>query len=318
MSTDPKAHDTRTIRERCRELIDYCNGAELTDLARDCIDVAIRHGLWNDPAQRPIDFDPRLSPQPVYEAEQFPVCRYLELHCRIIQAELVARESGSEAAFLPVEEPLVSAGGWDEVVFYEGGIRYETAARAFPATAAVVDELPQDVRQCGVIMLSRLRPGTHIMPHCGLTNRRLRVHLGLRIPQDAVLRIADRFLQWEEGKCLIFDDSFEHEIWQFGQFSRVVLLVDTPHPAAAGTMVHPGCTELEQRIATLLKQRGLRRMAREAETGRLTLEPDDSNARLIRRIMAELNAASVGLDEHGELVCDRAPLALGPQGSGSP
>ena len=35
---------------------------------------------------------------------------------------------------------------------------------------------------------------------------------------------------WQEGKFLIFDDSFEHEVWHNGTSVRLVLIVDVWHP----------------------------------------------------------------------------------------
>lgn len=35
---------------------------------------------------------------------------------------------------------------------------------------------------------------------------------------------------WQEGKFLIFDDSFEHEVWHEGEGLRLVLIVDFWHP----------------------------------------------------------------------------------------
>lgn len=35
---------------------------------------------------------------------------------------------------------------------------------------------------------------------------------------------------WEEGKFIIFDDSFEHEVWHDGTELRLVLIVDIWHP----------------------------------------------------------------------------------------
>lgn len=35
---------------------------------------------------------------------------------------------------------------------------------------------------------------------------------------------------WKEGKVLIFDDSFEHEVWHNGTNVRLVLIVDVWHP----------------------------------------------------------------------------------------
>ena len=35
---------------------------------------------------------------------------------------------------------------------------------------------------------------------------------------------------WEEGKVLVFDDSFEHEAWNDSEAPRVVLIFDIWHP----------------------------------------------------------------------------------------
>lgn len=36
--------------------------------------------------------------------------------------------------------------------------------------------------------------------------------------------------EWKEGKVLMFDDSFEHEVWHEGDSLRLVLIVDFWHP----------------------------------------------------------------------------------------
>ena len=33
-----------------------------------------------------------------------------------------------------------------------------------------------------------------------------------------------------QGKCMVFDDSFEHEAWHKGETTRVVLVFDVWHP----------------------------------------------------------------------------------------
>ena len=35
---------------------------------------------------------------------------------------------------------------------------------------------------------------------------------------------------WQEGKFIVFDDSFEHEVWHKGTELRLVLIVDFWHP----------------------------------------------------------------------------------------
>ena len=105
--------------------------------------------------------------------------------------------------------------------------------------------------------LSLLPAGTSILPHCGPTNQRLRLHLPLRLPRTAggasccSLRVGGfgggaagggeaathRTVEWEEGKVLAFDDAYEHEVVCSpecsGAAGRLVLVADVMHPAAA-------------------------------------------------------------------------------------
>ena len=73
---------------------------------------------------------------------------------------------------------------------------------------------------------SLFRPGTHLYPHSGEIPNVLRCHLPLVVPVgDQGLRIGGETRVWQPGKCLVFDDTFEHEAWNRGDGDRVVLLV---------------------------------------------------------------------------------------------
>uniref|UniRef100_A0A663E9X4 Aspartyl/asparaginy/proline hydroxylase domain-containing protein n=1 Tax=Aquila chrysaetos chrysaetos TaxID=223781 RepID=A0A663E9X4_AQUCH len=78
-----------------------------------------------------------------------------------------------------------------------------------------------------------MHPGTHVWPHTGPTNCRLRMHLGLVIPKEGC-RIRCGMVPGGnpalEGKVLIFDDSFEHEVWQDAENYRLIFIVDVWHP----------------------------------------------------------------------------------------
>ena len=75
-----------------------------------------------------------------------------------------------------------------------------------------------------------MHPGVHVWPHCGPTNCRIRAHLGLVVPDGVRIRVTDDIRTWKEGKFIIFDDSFEHEVWHDGDSYRIVLIVDIWHP----------------------------------------------------------------------------------------
>ncbi len=82
-------------------------------------------------------------------------------------------------------------------------------------------------------MFSILSPRKHILDHRGPYKGVLRYHLGLIVPREAErcrIRVGEDIRHWEEGKSLIFDDTFNHEVWNDTDETRVVLFVDVLRP----------------------------------------------------------------------------------------
>ena len=75
-----------------------------------------------------------------------------------------------------------------------------------------------------------LKTGTHIRTHTGPSNERLRLHLTLIHSGGARIRVGNEWRTWQEGKAIIFDDSWEHEVIHTGDDDRVVLIMDIWHP----------------------------------------------------------------------------------------
>jgi len=80
-----------------------------------------------------------------------------------------------------------------------------------------------------------MRPGAKVAAHCGPTNHRLRLHLGLLVPSlrdggGASITVAGEARRWEEGRVLAFDDSWEHTVSNAASSPRVVLIVDVWQP----------------------------------------------------------------------------------------
>lgn len=44
------------------------------------------------------------------------------------------------------------------------------------------------------------------------------------------MRVGDEIRYPEAGKCIIFDDSFNHEAWHEGDQTRLILILDFWHP----------------------------------------------------------------------------------------
>ena len=62
--------------------------------------------------------------------------------------------------------------------------------------------------------LSVLSGSTHLAPHHGIMNTKLRAHLPLLIPAHPapVLVVAGTNLTWTEGTMIVFDDTYKHEV----------------------------------------------------------------------------------------------------------
>jgi len=84
------------------------------------------------------------------------------------------------------------------------------------------------------IKFSAIQPGTHVAPHTGPSNQRLRVHLSLVHTGGARIRVGTEWRSWEEEKVIILDSSWEHEVVHDGNDTRIILiqslLLDIWHP----------------------------------------------------------------------------------------
>ncbi|MDQ6818883.1 MAG: aspartyl/asparaginyl beta-hydroxylase domain-containing protein [Actinomycetota bacterium] len=178
---------------------------------------------------------PDLESRPWHDASDFPLASYLESHFEAIRDEVLALEG---ARFHRESERLQRTGDWDVAFFYERGRRRDEVCEACPVTTHGIETLPALRTAAGLIYVSRMRPKTHIRPHRGPTNLRLRCHLGIMVPDgDCALRVGDAVRPWQEGRCLVFDDSVEHEAWNQTSDDRIVLVVDLWHPGLSATEV---------------------------------------------------------------------------------
>jgi len=80
-----------------------------------------------------------------------------------------------------------------------------------------------------------LHPGATILPHCGPSNARLRLHLPIALSPGATIRVGGEARRaWAEGEPLVLDDSFEHDVRHRGDAPRVLLILDFWHPELRG------------------------------------------------------------------------------------
>ena len=197
-----------------------------------------------DPRQRPkLFFFPGLPNHPYHDPFLQPWAQRLAEAFADIRSEAtrVLHEDRCLPNFVDVA-PGVRPGhlagaaaspSWEALFFYRHGNRFEANHLRCPATSALLEsiELCRIDSDAPEICFSVLRPGTHILPHHGVTNARLVMHLPLVVPNDCALNlIGAGEHRWQEGRLVMFDDTFQHEAWNRSQASRTILLMDCWNP----------------------------------------------------------------------------------------
>jgi aspartyl/asparaginyl beta-hydroxylase (cupin superfamily) len=97
-----------------------------------------------------------------------------------------------------------------------------------PRTMALLDGIPGLFEA----FFSILEGGKSIPAHEGPYRGYLRYHLGLLVPEESPpsIRLKDQVYTWKEGESVLFDDSWEHEVYNRSPGDRVVLIVDIRRP----------------------------------------------------------------------------------------
>lgn len=136
----------------------------------------------------------------------------------------------------PDQYRLSTENNWKTFVLYGFGQLLEKNAVLAPKTSKILESVPN----LQTAMFSILAPGYHIPAHKGVTKGILRSHLGLIIPKDREkcrIRVDDTITPWKEGEIFVFDDTYEHEVWNDTDEERVILLFDFDRPMKWGGRV---------------------------------------------------------------------------------
>jgi aspartate beta-hydroxylase len=249
-------------------LLDRLRGAQayIQERAQDfqrSLDEAVAHARPADPAaevrlthslemlkgerqiylQQPsVFYYPYLAQRQFFERDEFDWVAELESETPAIREELSAL-LGEGADFRPYVENdpdrphrdfhgLNEDPSWTALYLWRDGKVVEENAQRCPKTMAALEKVPLSAigSRTPAVLFSRLEPGAHIPPHTGMLNCRLICHLPLIVPAGCWLRVGNETRQWEEGKLLIFDDSFEHEAKNPTGELRIILLFDIWRP----------------------------------------------------------------------------------------
>lgn len=237
----------QTTRARYASLLEPLRqqfGPDSLERVEQCLRIYFRDEVpvYPDLRQQPTFlYLPGPPPAAYLDRSLFPWIEQLEAQTDAIRQELLqllASEAGRERVFTneAIEQQnlrgLKSPPSWNGYYFYRHGERRDDNCAACPVTARALDSLPlSHVRDHGPeVLFSVFTAGTHLLPHRGVTNTRLVGHLPLLVPPDCALNVGGEIHEWQEGRAVIFDDTYEHEAWNRSDRTRVVLIFDIWNP----------------------------------------------------------------------------------------
>lgn len=170
----------------------------------------------------------------VFDRRDFEFVPTLEADWKAVRRELDALMADPDLippvrSLQPDQEKTAIDDGWRSFMLYGYGLRSDYGCERCPETARLLESIPGRVSG----FFSVLVPGTHIPKHSGVTKALVRCHLALVVPESGEqcrMQVGDETVYWEEGRCVVFDDSAKHEVWNDTNESRVVLIVDVERP----------------------------------------------------------------------------------------
>ncbi len=155
--------------------------------------------------------------------------RWEEIHGEI-SALMARKEDLPNFQEISKDQDLLTQDDLWKTVFLEAyGVRSMANRARCPVTAELCDRVPG----LKLVMFSALGGGKHIPAHRGPWKGVVRYHLGLEIPEpagSARIRVGEETRAWRAGEGMLFDDSFNHEVWNDSDQDRVVLFLDVVRP----------------------------------------------------------------------------------------
>jgi hypothetical protein len=183
---------------------------------------------YTHPLQYPPHYIPGVPARTFYDSAEFEWAKPLRDAFPEIRRELMGVLHNNGAGFKAyMTETDQRLAGWNTFNFFFYGKKVEENCARCPVTTATLESLPRFERDH--IMFSALNPHSHIPPHTGPMNGIIRAHLGLVVPDGCYIRVGRDERTWKEGELLIFDDSFEHEVWNHSDQVRIVLFINFWH-----------------------------------------------------------------------------------------
>ena len=170
-------------------------------------------------------------------AADFPNAAKFTAAWQQIRDEALAVRLGTAPRFhdiMPEQADVSANDGLDWRMFVLKA--YDIAVPENLARMPVLDRLLAECPEVKSAAVSFLAPGKHIPSHRGPFRGIMRFHLGLVIPRQAdgrpatVMMINQQEKRIADGECMLWDDTYPHEVMNNADQARVALLLDVWRP----------------------------------------------------------------------------------------
>ncbi|HEY5338813.1 MAG TPA: aspartyl/asparaginyl beta-hydroxylase domain-containing protein [Rhizomicrobium sp.] len=176
----------------------------------------------------------KIEEQEIVANALFPWTSYLQANAPAIRAEAQALLADrmsvpSIREVSPDHDKIALDDKWRSFFLWGYGVRIKENCTRAPQTAAMLENIPGLLTAFYSVMLA----GAHVPRHTGPTKAILTAHLGLIVPlrrEACHMQVGAQNVVWEEGKIVIFDDMFPHEVWNDTDEDRIILLLHIKRP----------------------------------------------------------------------------------------
>lgn len=178
------------------------------------------------------------------DKSNFPWITVLEHRWRDIREEAVRIRSEDIPSLgdISFDHGRIAADRRWRAFFLKGyGYRMGNNCDRAPITTALIEKVPGLV----TANFSVMEAGGHIPRHWGMTKGMLTYHLALKVPAERekcrmVIEEGDtrHVMLWKEGESFVFDDMYNHEVWNDSDEDRYILLIQIKRPCrGAGNLI---------------------------------------------------------------------------------
>eukprot|EP00581_Thalassiosira_minuscula_P011438 CAMPEP_0183728698 /NCGR_PEP_ID=MMETSP0737-20130205/28692_1 /TAXON_ID=385413 /ORGANISM="Thalassiosira miniscula, Strain CCMP1093" /LENGTH=425 /DNA_ID=CAMNT_0025960709 /DNA_START=31 /DNA_END=1308 /DNA_ORIENTATION=+ len=178
--------------------------------------------------------------EPFLDPNQLDLCQKLSENYEVISKEYEALleerfDRKGKDRFQSVTSMNYDAGWKTMVLFYNGHRIKDFPYHLCPVTTSIMESVPLAGRIAG---FNRQKPESGIPLHSDGNNMWLTCQMGIKVPPpitneageevpSAHIRVGPETRHWEEGQCLLYDTTYEHETFNAHPTDeRVVLHVD--------------------------------------------------------------------------------------------